>query len=63
MIVRKREIEVLYQTLHKLKEFYAKKHDVHLNKVNFIIQSTVIFVMIDGVHKEEIREIKELKSL
>jgi hypothetical protein len=27
------------------------------------VQSTVIFVMIDGVHKEEIREIKELKSL
>ena len=62
MIVRKKEIEDLYKSLNKVKVFYAKKHNVHESKVNFIIQATVIFIMIDGVHKEEIRQIKELQA-
>jgi hypothetical protein len=63
MIVKKKDIESLYSNLNKLRVFYAHKHNVHEKKVNFIIQSTVIFVMIDNNNVDIIREIKELTQV
>ena len=63
MIVKKKDIKDLYSLINKLRVFYAHKHDVHEKKVNFIIQSTVIFVMIDGKQLDVMREIKELEQV
>lgn len=63
MIVRKKEIKDLYTLINKLRVFYAHKHNVHEKKVNFIIQSTVIFVMVDSENVDVIREIQELKQI
>jgi hypothetical protein len=63
MIVKKKDIESLYSNLNKLRVFYAHKHNIHEKKVNFIIQSTVIFVMIDNENVDIIREIKELTQV
>lgn len=63
MIVRKKEIKDLYTLLNKLRVFYAHKHKVHEKKVNFIIQSTVIFIMVEGTNVDVIREIKELEQV
>ncbi len=63
MIVRKKDIESIYSNLNKLRLFYAHKYNVSDKAVNFIIQSTVIFVMVEGKNVDVIREIKELKQV
>lgn len=62
MIVRKKDIESIYSNLNKLRVFYAHKHNISDKAINFIIQSTVIFVMVNGENVDVIREIKELKQ-
>ena len=63
MIVRKKDIESIYTNINKLRVFYAHKYNTHEKTVNFIIQSTVIFIMIDGKNVDVIREIKELTQV
>lgn len=63
MIIKKHEIESLFKGIEKVRDFYAKKHNIHASKVNFVIQGHYIYVMIDKVHKETINKIEELKSV
>lgn len=63
MIVRKKEIKDFYSIVNKLRVFYAHKYNVHEKKVNFIIQSTVIFIMVDNKNVDVIRDIKQLEQV